>query len=198
MSKLERFIPVIAAYPPEKFEYDPTNRQFTVGEAVVPLNDFNTFIPGVTEPIDEVAAEKLIAESTLVLGSFDRLFQMPKMYEWLKSLDSKKVAETFDQVSDTMIEAYLELSGMKRKDMHKGSHWGFGVQFYRPGHPVLTVVGDCACLGVTPHGYMFDEHAWNAGLSEYETHNIDWPAQETTLMAGAGTLAHMCSLELGE
>jgi hypothetical protein len=117
------------------------------------------------------------------------------MYDRIKSLDNQAWRNTSERVVDVRIDAYAEVNAVDMRILYKGTHWGFNAQLYRTGHPVLTVVGDYACYGVSPHENMFSERAWYDGYAEYELHNIDGMAQVVALHAGAGAFASMCEIE---
>jgi hypothetical protein len=122
---------------------------------------------------------------------------MPKMTEWIKSQKVKRWDEIREHAIDIMIDTYAQVSGSEKKVLLKDTFMGFGLTLYRPGHPVFNVVGNCACYGVSPHGYFLDEHYWSAGFAEYQSHNIDNQAQLTALHAGAGALASLCEVDMG-
>jgi hypothetical protein len=193
MTPKEANLELLASYPPLAFLYDAESKQFTVGTEQVPLGDFDEYgrrIPSAT-PTTPEQAQLLIDESSLLLNIFGTHFQTPRMYRWLTSLDAGTWKKTSDAVVDVMIDVFAEVGDMPRKELLKGTHWGFGAGLYRPGHPSFTVLGDCACYGVSPQGHVFEEHDWKDGFAEYALHNIDFPAQRIALYAGAGALAAM-------
>lgn len=193
MAQNEFTLELLAKYPPATFLYDAESRQFTVGSEQVPLSEFDEseYRRTPPEPLKLEQAQTLIDESSLLLNSFGAHFQTPRMYKWLTSLDAAAWQSASDNVTDVMIDAFAEVSDMPRKQLLKGSLWGFGTTFYRPGHPSFTVLGDCACYGVSPQGYVFGQDSWEDGFAEYTPHNIDFPAQRIALYAGAGALAAM-------
>lgn len=192
--RLQYATELLAAYPPLPFGYDRDTRAFTVGGERVALADYEHYHAAVQEPVSVKQAAEAIEHSTLALNSLGNHYQFPRLYNWLKDLDDAAWTNVSDAVTETMIDAYANLSDCNAAQLQKGSHWGFGTSLYRPGHPVFHVLGDCACYGVSPYG-MFGENMWSEGLSEYSLHNIDWKTQLVALHAGAGALARMCELE---
>lgn len=184
-------VEMFSKYPPQPFSYDADLKSFKVGEQHVALEDYSEFVPALTTPISENAALALIEESTLLLNNFDTHYQMPHMYEWLMTRSNKVWDEASKAVVEIMMDAYVDVSGVKKSVLQKGTFMGFGLGLTRPGHPVFNVIGNCACYGSSPYGSLFDEDCWSDGFSEYELHNIDGRAQLVALHAGAGALAAM-------
>lgn len=193
----ERFdhkLDLLAKYPPIPFSYDADSQAFTVGEAVVQLEDFAAYGGITMNPLSLDEVREMISESKMALDCFDNILQFSSTYNWLRSLDSAGLNQVSGQVTDAMIDAFGTLQP-NSGTLEKGSHWGFGMGFIRPGHPTFNVLGDCACLGVNLYGNMFDQHDFADGFAEYGLHNIDWPAQKVSLYAGAGALAQLCEIE---
>lgn len=187
----ERIVEIFSAYPPAPFTYDADERMFTIGQEKVALDRYADYIAQHADSISSEQALALVEENALLLNVFDNHFQMPRMTEWIRSQTEKDWQNVSNSITETMIQAYAEVSGYDKKQLLKGTFMGFGLVLYRPGHPVFNVVGNCACYGVSPHGYVLDEHYWNDGFAEYESHNIDNQFQLTALHAGAGALAAM-------
>ncbi len=187
----ERVAETFSHHPPQPFIYNSESKTFNVGADEITLEEYADFIAPPAEPISYEQATDLVAKSTLLLNVFDNHFQMPRMTDWIKSRTEKTWRDIQGDIAEIMIDAYAQVSGSDRKWLLKDTFMGFGVTLYRPGHPVFNVVGNCACYGVSPHGYIFDEHYWSSGFAEYETHNIDNQFQLVALHAGAGALAAM-------
>ena len=72
----------------------------------------------------------------------------------------------------------------------------FGFNFYvdQNKHVTLHTLGECACLGPNPTGFMVNDRDWEEeGVCEYVFHNIDFDAQQWSLLAGMGHLALLVS-----
>lgn len=193
--RIERHLDLLSKYPPTPFAYDPAMRVFEIGNDFVPLSQYDSYEPMPAVPISQEQAYELVSTTNLAVGIFGNHFQMPNMFNWLKSLDNHALSSVQENITETMIEAYKELDERPLK-LEKGTHWGFGMGMLRPGHPILNVLGDCACYGVEVHGKIFSEQDWEDGFSEYGLHNIDWQAQKVALFAGVGALAHICEVEI--
>jgi hypothetical protein len=194
--RLERHLDILSEFPPIPFAYDPSKRIFEVGDDFIPLSQYSSYLQQPVDPISQEQACELISTSKLALNVFGNHMQMPILYEWLKSLDANNINRVKETVTDVMMDAYTALDERVSSKLEKGTHWGFGMGLVRPGHPILNVLGDCACYGVEVHGHIFGEQDWEDGFSEYGLHNIDWPNQKVALFAGAGALANMCEVEI--
>lgn len=184
---------MFANYPPQPFTYDADSKQFTVGSDQVALNEWIDYDHRrqPVDPITPAQAETLITDNALLLTVFGTHCQVPRMYNWLTSLDAPAWRTVSNNATEAMIDAFATVSDMPKKKLLTGTHWGFGVGLYRPGHPSFNVLGDCACYGVSPDAHLFGQDSWEEGFSEYTPHNIDFPAQKIALFAGAGALAAM-------
>lgn len=194
MFRKEAVLELLAICPPSAFSYDAELKEFTIGTERVPLNDFNKYRRDVSpvDPITPEQAQVLIDENNLLLNAAGtRHYQMPRMYTWLSSLSVERWKQISNTVTEVMVDSFAEVNDTSREQLRKGSHWGFGVGLYRPGHPSFRVLGDCACYGVSPFGHVFKENSWGDGFAEYDGHNIDSPVQRIVLYAGAGALAAM-------
>lgn len=175
-------IEIFSEYPPEKFAYDPADRQFTVGEETIALTALT-----LRRPFREDTLSKTDASDVLL--HHGGLLMMPRLYDALRGLSSERAQNVADNVTQTLIDAYAGLTNMSKKMLLKGSHWGFGMSYLRPGHPNLTVLGDCACSGIGQYG-MFGAKAHDEGFGEFDLHNIDRPEQAVALAAGVGAIAY--------
>lgn len=191
----ERLTGLFTEFPPAPFAYEPDSRSFSISGDVVPLKDFAEHATLRPDSISEADALRLMDETPLAYNVFDSLYQFPILTNWLKSRTLQQTAEVQDHVTDVMIDAYRELGDKVPGKLMKGSLWGFEMGFYRPGHPSFQVLGDCACFGVSLYGSIGEE-MWDDGFAEYGFHNIDWSAQRTTLLAGAGALSTTCQIDL--
>ena len=181
-------VEIFSEYPPETFAYDPEDKQFTVGEDTVALTALTLRRPLREDTLSKAAAAELIDTSDILLHH-GGLLMMPKLYNALRNLSSKSAQNVADNVADTLIDAYAGLTGTSRKRLLKGSHWGFGMGYLRPGHPDMTVLGDCACCGIGQYG-TFDASTHAEGFGEFALHNIDRREQAVALAAGVGSLAY--------
>ena len=191
----ERLTGLITEFPPAPFTYEPDTMKFLIGDDSIPLKDFAEHNMPTMESVTELEALRIMNESALAYNVFDSLYQFPMLTNWLKLRTEQQTAQVQDYVTDVMIAAYRDLGERVPRQLLRGSQWGFGMGFYRPGHPSFTVLGDCACFGVSLYGGIGEE-MWDDGFAEYGFHNIDWSAQRTTLLAGAGALSSTCQVDL--
>jgi hypothetical protein len=190
MSRSEEVFAIefFSEFPPYPFSYEPNTQQFLLGDESVGLKEFHEYYIEPREPISQEEAAALIRESPLAIQSSEELHMLPSLHKWLTSITLDSWRALQDETTEVLIDSYAELSGTAKHKLLKGSHWGFGTEFIRPGHPIFTVLGDCACYGVGLYG-TFGQEAWDAGFASFDFHNIDWPAQKIALMAGAGAVA---------
>ncbi len=99
-------------------------------------------------------------------------------------LETQKVMR---EVQSAMIDR--DLSG---EPLNAG-FMGYNAEFLREGQPVLSVIGNCACLSVDYDGFMFDESDWDTGYTSWDAHNIDGDQQWASLYAGVGYLSYQAS-----
>jgi hypothetical protein len=178
--------------PPHNFAYNLNNQQFSVGEATIDLRDFYEYKLSAREPITYEDAQSLINESKLVIDCIKRVHMMPSLNRWLLQLDAENEQALFETTTQAMIDAYAEVGELSKNRLLKGNLWGFGAGLIRAGQFNLNVVGNCACYGVGLYG-MFGQESWPDGYASLEPHNVDTPAQQTALLAGAGTVAYVCA-----
>ncbi len=191
MVRNERILNLFSTHPPIPFAYEAATRQFNVGGQHILLENYAEYIQPERSPISRAESAELLTESTLLLNVFDGLYQMPRMYQWLKAVDEGAWRNVRSEVIEVMMDAYQGLSGLDKEHLRTGTHWGFNAGFYRPGHPVFNVLGDCACFGVNPDSHIFGEAMWEQGFSEYSGHNVDTNVQRVSLLAGVGALGAM-------
>ncbi len=189
----ERITKLLGVANTMPFEYDLHNRIFGIGQDRIALDEFG--VGSALHTTQKSTAKPDEDAPLLISGIMGAVYQMPKMYKWLIKQSKSEFEQTQELVTNAMVEAYIEISGDTDVPIIRGdSHWDFGLTLYRPGHPVFRVLGDCACYGVSPQGTLLGESAWEYGYAEYDLHNIDRPAQRTSLYAGAGALARLCRI----
>lgn len=178
--------------PPLPFSYNAEAGEFLIGESRVLLADYPDHEPTmVADAITPETAEELAKGSALLLGFFGRLYQTPRMTAWLQSMGDRPERQVRATVTDVMVDVYAKVSGQELYRPHGDDPWSFNLRFIRDGHPELSVLGNCACMGVSPDGLIFGRDSWGEGFAEYQQHNVDTDAQNIAIMAGAGTLASL-------
>lgn len=169
------------------FSYDHANLQFNIAGqnigVVSPDLARELFYPsGETQPVSRLGHEPV----WLHIGS---PLATPIFNSWLREhFDSSQSADTHR----VMLEVFEEVHGMKVGAINNKPDrlFGFSAAQTRPGHLELSVLGNCACLGVCVDGHVVDYHEWDTGYAQYEFHNIDFDAQRVSLLAGIGHLAN--------
>lgn len=186
---------LFSKYPPSRFGFNPDLQQFQLDDATIAPADFATFRTSPREAITEEVAGELISNSDLLLGVMNKLYMMPRLNQRLKNLDAAQADAATNAATEAMVDVYAGLTGVSKKKLLRGNfHTDFRAAFIRPGHPDFNVLGNCACMGISPHGWTFGENAWDEGFGEFDMHNTDYPEQEIALLAGAGALAYLVSL----
>jgi len=175
-----------------KLSYDHTASMFTIGDMQLALRDENIYDALVfgrgadTMPND-------VPGIPVFIGTFGSPVTTPKFYSWLTGIETKKV---FDETATVIRDTFSAVHNVTINSSDRGgSVFGADVYFLRPGHLSLQTIGNCACLGVSVGSMIVDYEEWDRGYAAYEFHNIDWPAQYISLMAGLGHLAALCEAE---
>lgn len=187
---------IFSKYPASSFTYSLPERQFTIGQETVPLAEKFEHLTIPQEPVSEADAENLMDASPLLIQFDEDLYLMPKLRNWLRASDMVKLRQAKELVIEAMVDAYVVLGGRKSVTRFRGSsHRDFAFGITHEAHPQFQVYGDCACLGVTAAGGIFDHKAWPEGYGQFDLHNVDHPYELVALFAGAGALANVCQTE---
>jgi len=104
-------------------------------------------------------------------------------------IETNEADEAIKEVPKVMLAAFNTVSTFKVNKSHLGGFSGFDVQRFREGQINLSVFGDCVCFAPDLYGSVVREGAWEMKFAEYIGHNIDYPAQITSLYAGIGYIA---------
>lgn len=183
---------VFAEELPLAFRYDHASRDFIVNQTVVPLDAFEAFT-GFWD-IDhntDMTLEQFMSEVPVAVHASANPMMLPRFYNWL--LAANRQTE-FNDTKRVMFEVYKAVSQVPDLEFDRlTGPFGFDVVLYRPGHPALSVIGNCACLGVDPGGDLYDEQDWDEGFASYSFHNIDTKPQAVSLYAGLGHLASLAA-----
>jgi len=191
---LERITNLLEIAKTMPFEYDPHAKIFVIGRDSIALENFG--VDSALSANQQAICNPKENSPLLISGVMGAVLQTPKLYNWLKGQSKTEFATTEQRVTDAIVNAYVELSGNTDVPIFRGvTHWDFGMSLYRPGHPVFRTLGDCACYGVSPHGSLLRENAWEHGFAQYDGHNIDDAVKRTSLYAGAGALARLCRID---
>ena len=167
------------------FSYSHEDRIFTVGTRKVSSDEakenYRTLYP---QENDAPASAKTALANTLV--SF---VMYPRMYDWLhNNLDTALMDET----TEVMIDAFADIrKDTDRKHLQPDTGlFGFSMNRIRGEHPhiVLSVLGRCACMGVSVNG-MIGQSEWDTKFAAFDMHNIDTIEQRLSVLAGLGHLA---------
>lgn len=175
-----------------RFSYNHERREFTNGASQYPLLGEDTykgllFIDCATVPVEEIPSVPVLT------NIFGNQVTTPKFYTWLRDMDDESI---LDETAVVIHEAFSELRGVNLGATERGvSHMSADVNFLREGHLFLQTVGNCACLGVSVDSHVVDYNEWGSGYAAYEFHNIDFPAQHISLLAGLGHLAALCEAD---
>lgn len=188
----------------EPFYYDADLLRFIVGN-----RQFN---------LEDVKASDLLPESRLneqhvgviegfelpirpitdfgVAVSFSGFLGTPRLFDACDT--GQKIADLRREVVEVMHSAFDVVMQIRRNDdyvlpksfLNPDSLFGFDFGYYRPGHPSFNVMGNCACLGVIPEGFILDDMDREKGFMEFDLHNIDFDFQEIALLAGLGHMSY--------
>lgn len=172
----------------KRFAYDHEKREFTIGSRRVSVADAGKNTVLLTPDIDD---ESVDADPMLASVMWNHVMY-PGMYDWLNDHFSNEVA---DETVGVMVDVFADL----RPDLDISKYYrgtavdqllGFSAVRSRSEHPhvTLTVLGNCACYGVSVDG-VFGYHDWSSKFAGFEMHNIDAPEQSVSLQAGLGHLA---------
>ena len=172
----------------KRFAYDHEQGAFLVAGRTVPISeacDNPRLLQFRNE--DEVAE----TEPMLTRARWN-LLALPRMYDWIEEgFTEQDGVEAVRVMQDVFFSLWPDLpADSMRKYAAQDSLFGFSVsRGFAPGHLRLTVVGDCACMGVSAVG-LTDEYDWHTKYASYDMHNIDIPDQEVSIQAGLGHLAY--------
>lgn len=165
------------------FAFDSSRQLFLVGASGVLVSGFDAYKSGkieIKEPVD--------VKTPIAIGSMGKLFLLPVGMNSLRYLTPSAQDELRDIVVNSMMNVYVSF-GVAREELHEGSVLGFTFGFTRPGHPLVRVMGDCACLGTDASALTFKSRDWPNGYAEFSLHNAPDPRQRTALYAGIGAVA---------
>lgn len=171
-----------------RFAYDAEAKAFLVNEQPITLSSVSEN-PGL---FAEAVLDGIQTVQVTDLGSMNftemTMLSTPRFFDWLMTSEGRQavrdVPEVTHQAFNLEHDRKLEFRG---KDLLHG----FGAAYLREGHVTLSTVGSCACLGVVVDGHMVNYSEWGNKYAEYEFHNIDFPAQKISLLAGLGHLAFL-------
>lgn len=171
-----------------RFAYDAASDGFLVNDQPFPLavvrDNFERFEKSI---LSNLQAAQITDLSSLNLTFFN-MFATPKFFDWLTTSDGKQAVSEVPEVTHRVFNlVYEKQVRIRGKDLLHG----FGSAFLREGHVTLSTIGSCACLGVAVDGHLVSYREWGSKYAEYEFHNIDFPAQKISLLAGLGHLAHL-------
>lgn len=164
------------------FEFDSSRQLFLVGTSWVEARGFDVrMLAGI---------EATVGSDTppIAIGNVGRLFLLPSGMNRLKCLSRSALHELGDAVIKSMVGVYGSFEGA-REDLKEDPLFGFSFSFTRPGHPQVSVEGDCACLGTDASALVFKEGDWKNGYAEFSFHNAPDFRQRTALHAGIGAVA---------
>lgn len=172
----------------QPFTYDASINSFLVSDKRVPAESFDPYVynPYELGLEEEGLGFEEISRHSLIIPSFGRVIATPKFHSFIKE-NPKAVGSAIN----VMKNAYSKLGDIPEgfaDEEVSYSHLGFAAGFLENGDLRLQVLGNCACLGPTPHGnYLHDKYENN--FAEYDLHNADTQAQRTSLYAGLGHMA---------
>lgn len=166
-----------------RFVYDHNEQRFVIGARELGIREAkeNTRLLGAFSE-DVVSSQ----EPALTFAHWNPL-GMPSMYDWINDNFTRQVSR---ETVDVMRDVYSVLRPDIPKDiLSDNGHMGFSAQ--QPergrGHVILTVLGICACMGVSATG-LTGERYWPSKYASYDMHNMDTPEQRVAINAG---LAHI-------
>ncbi len=176
---------LLAAWP-ATFSYDHEEGKFTSGDIqYTPVNLPLTYgaLAASNEPRE--------LPDTAVVQTVVGAIMLPRLYDWLQANETEALhRETAEVMHDVFVGLRSDMRGKVAK-YDRGGLFGFNMSRFSHEHPHFSLVtlGNCACYGVESH-IVFGERYWNEKIAALGFHNIDMPAQEVSLLAGLGHLAH--------
>jgi hypothetical protein len=165
------------------FTFNESMHNFVVGtseEIVEPKNLFNALI----YQTDVLGLREIHELSAGVMHS-DRIVTGPKFYDFLETPQAQLVLKEAEPI---MLDVYNEVHSKIADKSTIGGAYGFDACRFRQGQAMLSVLGNCACLGPDMYG-LIREDQWKLKFVEYDLHNIEYPAQMISLFAGLGYIA---------
>lgn len=189
--------------PGIELSFDPQRKLFILGKGeqatTLPLSDLDN-------PLDvfyinsDLQSEP--TEEDLLLINWGGLAVLPRMRQRLSELASdSSTAERMAQITNSsMIQVLKKIRpDIKLPPMRKSTSAFYFRTAISPneGRFFINTFGNCACLGPYPEShavYVPDELQSDTTKqldlpAGYSVHNIDFPGQMASLLAGAGTLA---------
>lgn len=194
--ELEMFAPP----PAREFCFDPKRKLFITStddgvKEQNPLDIKNVYF--LSEGLFESKKKEKQEDHWLAISPLGTLIEFPNLRTWIANLSERKRISISRKIVSVIETTYRDLNPNPLvplpKDM-KGGMFGFNAILKEDGSFNLSTFGNCACLGKNPYPhFMYCESDRNLPQTsqalEYDLHNIDWPAQELSLYAGAGTIA---------
>jgi hypothetical protein len=169
--------------------YDESTKWFELGGLPIPLTDFDPYgMSPVSLGIEDRDLEiDELAYTPLMLPSFGPVIVGPKLHVW--------AYENPDRVANTarvMHEAFITFMDDPEEIpfSNDGGFMGFAAGLREGGGIGLQVMGNCACMGPDPNGFLIRDRM-EVGFAEYDLHNADSQAQRASLFAGLGHMARL-------
>lgn len=118
------------------------------------------------------------------------LIGMPVLQRFLACPDDE-MNKILTETQKVMREVQSEVIGrdLSKEPLNAG-FMGYNAQLIREGHPVLHVIGNCACISVDYMGFHFEDSDWDTGYTSWSVHNVDGDQQWASLYAGVGYMAY--------
>lgn len=177
--------PGLELYP---LYYHREDKSFSIADREIPVSSES--YKETLFPSGNAVESYEIPDHPVHLGIFGNPITTPRFYDWLIA---NSTADNLLETKFVMQEVFEELRGAKLEGKPSAasltSPFGFEAYFLRPGHLLLQVIGNCACLGTNPDGYIVDYHEWDSRYAEYTFHNIDTESQRISLLSGLGHLS---------
>jgi hypothetical protein len=195
MAELPSYLQYLVALPRDDplewypFDYQRQAAIFRIGNLSLPPKEFQpyTFNPyrhdleGTGIPVQE------IGNHAAVWPEHGYPIVTPKTHAWVEA-NQEGLEEVVEVMHEVYASFYEDASEIVRGDGI--GHMGFAAWPREGGGIGLQVLGDCACSGPNLYGALQGiEH----GYGEYDLHNADTQAQQVSLYAGLGHIAHLAS-----
>lgn len=176
--------------------YDADNKLFTLGEQKFDIHDEAAMAKFPDVSMNTMNVPINPEQQSLGALRLNRtLIATPLFQKWLQE---NSYREKKPEVEEIILDVFTSINHRASKqDLEKckgASFMGFSMNMLRPEplHLTFTTMGNCACLGAEIDGRL-GQRIWEFGYAQYGWHNIDYPAQRVSLLAGIGHIASLAN-----
>lgn len=172
------------------FEYDIEYEHFKIGDRHVAQENFDPFkyIPELGDKEKQLTPDEM-PEHPLMLYPITGPIGSPILHSWVRQ-NPEQVLEVRELIHKVFVSFYDNDEEIELGEAVGA--WGFESHVTEDGGVHLQTLGDCACMGLTPHSHVIEGRLEN-DFGQYDYHNTDSQAQRVSLLAGLGHIARLAS-----